>query len=82
MGRRGRKKRSTGDLLILIVAATVCSAVLIIGIGLIVIHLVHPEEDLSAGFIFMANTLNMLLGICAGYLSARSTQQGEDEGDA
>ncbi len=64
--------RSTGDLLILIIAVTICFAVLASGAWLAVLALTQPERDVSAGFSAVADVVNTLIGLLAGFLAGRT----------
>ena len=64
--------RSTGDLLILLLACLVVAVVLISTIGLFVVELVNPEQDTSSAGAVIANIVNTLVGLVAGYLAGRT----------
>jgi len=64
--------RTTGDLLILLIASTVCFAVLASGAGLFIVSVLHPESDSSAGFHAIGDVINTLIGLLAGFLAGRT----------
>lgn len=64
--------RTTGDLLILLVAGTVCFAVLAAGTALFVVTLIHPDRDTSGGFHAISDVVNTLIGLLAGFLAGRT----------
>lgn len=64
--------RSTGDLLMLIIAATVCFSVLAAGFTLGLLALLQPQRDVSAGFNAISDVINTLIGLLAGFLAGRT----------
>jgi len=74
--RRSRKPwfadRTTGDLLILVIASTVCFSVLASGMALFVVTLWVPERDTTAGFHAISDVVNTLIGLLAGFLAGRT----------
>lgn len=61
--------RSTTDLLILMIAGTVCFAVLAAGATVAIIEIVHPESDTTAAFNSISDVINTLIGLLAGFLA-------------
>jgi hypothetical protein len=68
-------KRATGELLILMIAATVCTSIVAAGIFLAIYSLVYPDRDASLGFDALAQVLNTLIGITAGFLAGRTDRR-------
>lgn len=66
------ERRTTGDLLILIISMTVCGAVLLGTLVLGAIAIVQPGTDTSAGAATIAGVLNVLIGLLAGFLAGRT----------
>lgn len=66
------RSRSTGDILMLVVAATICFSVLTIGATVAFIRVANPEQDVSAGAAFISDTINTLIGLLAGFLAGRT----------
>jgi hypothetical protein len=64
--------RTTGDLLILVIASTVCFSVLASGTALFIVTLVTPERDTTAGFHAVSDVVNTLIGLLAGVLAGRT----------
>jgi hypothetical protein len=64
--------RPTGDLLILMIAGTICFAVVASGAALFVTHLLRPDEDVSQAASLVSDTLNTLIGLLAGYVAGRT----------
>lgn len=64
--------RSTTDLLILMVAGTICGAVLLATVSIGLIELANPEADSSAAMVALGAVLNTLVGLLAGYLAGHT----------
>ena len=64
--------RSTGDLLIMVVATTICFSVICSGAGLLLVTLVYPDRDTSQGFHAISDVVNTLIGLLAGFLAGRT----------
>lgn len=70
--RGSRDPRPVSDLLILMVAGTVCVSVLLAGIGLWLVELTSPETDTARGFGAIGAVLNTLIGLLAGFLAGKT----------
>lgn len=68
----GLSRRTTGDILVLLIAGTVCIGVLAGGLAIVVIELVHPSTDTTFPLKALQDTVNTLLGLVAGFLAGRS----------
>ena len=66
------KGRSTTDLLILMIAGTICVAVLASGATIAVIEIRDPETDTSSSVAAVSDVINTLIGLLAGFLAGRS----------
>lgn len=66
------KGRTTGDLLILAITATVCLSVLAAGTALFIVTLRVPDRDTTAGFHAISDVVNTLIGLLAGFLAGRT----------
>ena len=64
--------RTTGDLLILVIAGTVCFSVLASGMALFIVTLTVPDRDTTAGFHAISDVVNTLIGLLAGFLAGRT----------
>jgi hypothetical protein len=64
--------RSTGDVLILLIAATICFATLASGAWLAILAMTQPTRDVSQGFATIADVINTLIGLLAGFLAGRT----------
>jgi hypothetical protein len=78
-----RRDRSTPDLLVLIIASTICLAVLIATAGVFVIRIYEPKVDLSGLVGNLNDVINTMIGLMAGYLAGRQgnrrTRRHEEE---
>ena len=66
------RERPTGDLMVLMVALTVCGSVVFGGMAIIVVTLVRPDVDVSNAARNIADLLNTLIGLLAGFLAGRT----------
>jgi hypothetical protein len=66
------RDRTTGDLLVLMIAGTVCGVVLLVSLSLIVEAWVHPEADTSGASAAIGDVINTLVGLLAGFLAGRT----------
>ena len=66
------RDRPTGDLLVLMVAATICGGVVFSGISVLLIELFHPETDTTPIARQIADVVNTLIGLLAGFLAGRT----------
>jgi hypothetical protein len=66
------RDRSTGDLLVLLVAGTVCFMVLATGATIMVIEIVNPESDTTSAVRQVTGIVNTLIGLLAGFLAGRT----------
>jgi hypothetical protein len=66
------KDRSTADLLVVMLATTVCVAIIVGEVGIIVIEAVSPETDTSVAGGTIGDIINTLVGMIAGYLAGRT----------
>jgi hypothetical protein len=70
-------RRSTTDLLILMIASTICFAVLAAGATIATIEIKNPGVDTSTAYKSVQDVINTLIGLLAGFLAGRteSTRQ-------
>jgi len=66
------KGRSTTDILILMVAGTVCFSVLAAGATVGITAIVNPDSDLSPASNAIGDVINTLIGLLAGFLAGRT----------
>src|SRR5262245_17436060 len=66
------KGRSTGELLILMVAGTVCFSVLAMGFMIAVLAVFRAEVNTDAAHGALRDTINTLIGVLAGFLAGRT----------
>jgi hypothetical protein len=65
--------------MLLMVAGTICMAIIIAIVSIGVIEVVHPETDTNEAAIALGAVLNTLVGLLAGYLAGRTQRQKERE---
>ena len=63
--------RSTGDLLILGITATICFVLLASGAVLGVLAFFQPERDLTSMVSQISDVINTMIGLMAGFLAGR-----------
>jgi hypothetical protein len=67
------RDRPTGDLLVLIIAGTICTIVLMGGIGVVALLLFRPEDPVIAKVVSgLVAIVNTLIGLLAGYIAGAS----------
>lgn len=64
--------RSTGEIMILMVAATVCGAIVVGGAAVILLAFVHPEYNSSFAAQKLTSLLNTMIGLLAGFTAGRT----------
>ena len=64
--------RRTGDLLVLMVAGTICFVVVFGSIALFGTELVNPGADTAPGLRTIGGVMNTLVGLLAGFLAGKS----------
>ena len=70
--------RPVGEVLILLIAGTICLTVLLAGAGVAIVELLQPDRDTSRAVAMIADTLNTLIGLLAGYVAGRQTRTPPD----
>lgn len=65
-------ERQTGDMLVLLIAATVCWVVFAGGATIAIIAIVNPDQDTSSASNVLADVTNTLIGLLAGFLAGRT----------
>ena len=66
-------QRPTGDLLVILIAFTICFAVLATGAVTVVFAFIHPTAPLDAPTRLIADIINTLIGLLAGFLAGSTT---------
>lgn len=64
--------RTTGDLLVIAITATVCFSVLAAGMALFIVTLRLPDRDTTAGFHAISDVVNTLIGLLAGFMAGKT----------
>lgn len=71
--RRPRfRDRSTTDLLVIMIAATICGTVVVGSGTAIATELFRPEQDTSQVLRAISDIVNTLIGLLAGFLAGRT----------
>lgn len=75
------RNRPTSELLILLIAGTICFSVLASGATIAVLKIVHPEVDVTGSTNALTDVINTMIGLLAGFLAGRTdaTQQALKE---
>lgn len=73
--------RSTGELLILMIAVTVCLLVVVSAVGIFVVELVNPNTDTHAAAQVISGVLNTLIGLVAGFLAGHTDRKARSRND-
>jgi hypothetical protein len=68
----GMRDRSTGDLLVLMLAVTVCVAIIVGEVGILILEGVDSSIDTSVAGGTIGQIINTLVGLVAGYLAGRT----------
>lgn len=66
------RDRSTGDLLVLMIAGTICVVVVTVTLSLIVQAWFQPDRDTSPAASAIGDVINTLIGLLAGFLAGRT----------
>ena len=74
--------RATPDLLLLMVAGTICVVVVIAGLGVVMIELAHPEADTTQAVAGISGIVSTLIGLLAGFLAGRTRSRGGQRDEA
>jgi hypothetical protein len=67
---RRLRDRSTGDLLVLLLAGTICLSVLAAGATIAVLQIQGDDTSRAAGL--LSDVVNTLIGLLAGFLAGRT----------
>jgi len=70
--RRRLLDRSTGEIMVLLVASTVCGSIVLWGAALIYLAATQPGFDYSGAARTVADLLTTLVGLLAGFLAGRT----------
>ena len=71
--RRARlRDRSTGDLMVLMIAGTICLMVVGTMGTIVVVEIVNPKTDTSEASRQISDIVNTLIGLLAGFLAGRT----------
>lgn len=65
-------ERTTGDLLIMAIASTICFAVLASGAAVALLAIIQPERNLAPMVNMIGDVVNTMIGLLAGFLAGRT----------
>lgn len=68
-------RRSTGELLVLIITLTVCAILLVVTVGIVVLEAIDPDADTSTAGRAISGMLSTLTGVAAGFLAGRTDRR-------
>lgn len=68
--------RPTGELVVLIFAATLGLVLVALGIGLVALELTQPERDNTPALVALGNVVAVLAGASIGYLAGARRSGG------
>lgn len=71
------RDRSTPDVLLLLIAGTICAVVLFVGGAIFVLEVTGKDTSNLAGN--LTDVVNTLVGIMAGFLAGRTGSRGKRE---
>jgi len=71
-------ERPTGEILVLIIAGTICGGVCVGGLGIIIFMFLNPNAETLAATRLIAGIMNTLIGLLAGFL-AGATQAANSQ---
>jgi hypothetical protein len=66
------RDRTTGDLLVMLIASTVCFLVVGTGVTIMVVEILNPQVDTEGAVGQVSDVVNTLIGLLAGFLAGRS----------
>ena len=67
------RDRSTGDILVIIIAFTICFAVVATGTWTAIYLFLNPGANVDAPVRLIADVMNTLIGLLAGFLAGSTT---------
>ena len=78
--------RSTGDILVLLIAVTICFTVIAVGAAGTVFAFIHPTADIAGPSRLIADIINTMIGLLAGFLAGTANRlpkrQSGDQNEA
>lgn len=74
------KRRSTVDIVIIILATTVCATITFAALGTIIGKIWNPLMDVTRAAEIIANTITTILGALVGFIGGRAAGRLEANG--
>jgi ABC-type amino acid transport system permease subunit len=65
-------KRSTGEIMVIVITFTVCWGVIASGMGILLLSIFRPEIDVTVWVSRVTGLLNTMIGLLAGFLAGRT----------
>ena len=72
MGKSRLRDRTTSDLLVLLIAGTICGSIFLAVVVLVITSLMAPEQDHPGAVALVSDTLQMLVSLLAGFIAGRT----------
>jgi hypothetical protein len=72
------KDRSTFDIVVILLTATVGMTMVLVVSGVIILRLVRPEVDVKGAGTVIGNVLTTLVGALVGFVGGRATGRMEE----
>jgi hypothetical protein len=72
------RDRPTSDLLVLIIAGTICCCVLCFGTAVAVLAFTQPDKSHADAANLLGDSLQLLVGLLAGFMAGRSGKTPTD----
>lgn len=67
--------RTTGDILLLLIAGTICFSVIAAGATVALVEIIHPASETAPVVGMIGDVINTLIGLLAGFLAGRTDVQ-------
>jgi hypothetical protein len=64
--------RNTGDVLVILIALTICTVILFTVVAVAVIEIIDPATDTDSVVAILSDVINTLIGVMAGFLAGRT----------
>jgi hypothetical protein len=74
------QKRSTIDIVVILLAATVALTIFTAAVGVIVAKAVNPSIEISRAVEVIANTVTTIVGALVGFIGGRAIGRNEGNG--
>lgn len=72
-------ERPTGELLVLLIATTICGFILVMGSAVLIIEIFNPDSDTAGLAGVVSDVLSTMIGLLAGFLAGRTDKAAQNE---